>query len=257
MDFILYESTNDIALITINRPKQLNALNRKTLEELDSLLTDLQNDKKIKGIIITGAGEKAFVAGADINELAAANGSTGYDFAKFGQAVYNKIESMTIPVLAYINGYALGGGLELAMACHIRIASEKAKMGQPETKLGVIPGYGGTQRLPRIIGQGRAMELILTGKMINAADALSYGLVNEVVADDAGLSRAEEIVELISTNSPGANAKAILAINNGMQMTLPEALKYEASLFGLCCASPEKDEGTSAFLEKRNPDFKR
>ncbi len=256
MENIIFEVNKQIAVVKIDRPKQLNALNRETLEELNTVIDMIEADNSLKGVIITGNGEKAFVAGADITELARVDGTGGYAFSRFGQKIFNRLEALNIPVLAYINGYALGGGLELALACHIRIASENARMGQPESKLGVIPGYGGTQRLPRIIGQGRALELLLTGKMINAETAREYGLVVEVVSPEEGLNRAIEHIELIASNGPLATAHILSAVNKGMQMPLDQALDYEASLFGVSCSSGEKTEGTSAFLEKRNPNFR-
>lgn len=254
MEFLSLENKNGILILTIDRPKQLNALNKETLQEINQVFLDYE-EKEIKGIIVTGSGEKAFVAGADIKEIASQNGPSGYQFSRIGQAVFNRIESFNKPVLAYINGYALGGGLELAMACHMRFASENAKMGQPETKLGVIPGYGGTQRLPRLIGKGRAIELILSGKMIDAQKAFEIGLVNDVTSAEDGLQKTIDFLEEISKNAPGANHRAVQAITKGLEMPLSEALDYEASLFGVCCSDPEKDEGTAAFLEKRNPKY--
>jgi len=257
MTNINYEVAKEICILTLNRPQQLNALNNETLKDLDKALDKIKADKSLKGVIITGSGEKAFVAGADINELSEVDRDKGYEFARFGQKIFDRIEKLSIPAIALINGYALGGGMELAMACHIRIAVEKAKMGQPETKLGVIPGYGGTQRLPRIIGQGRALELLLTGKMIDAHTARDFGLVNEVVSPEVGMNRAIELIELIASNGPGATARVLSAVVNGIEKALPEALEYEARLFGECCASDEKKEGTAAFLEKRPPEFQR
>jgi enoyl-CoA hydratase len=252
---IIYEKKGAIAVVTINRPKVLNALNMATIEELQLAFTAIQNDAEIRVVLLTGAGEKAFVAGADISELQKQDATTGKAYAHKGQAVLDLIENLGKPVLACINGFALGGGCELAMACTMRVASENAKLGQPEVKLGVVPGYGGTQRLPRLVGKGMAMQIILTGEMISAAEALSIGLVNEVVAPAALLPRAEEIAHKIIANAPLAVQYAMEAVNKGTQMTLAEGLHLEATLFALTCATDDKAEGTTAFLEKRPPQF--
>jgi enoyl-CoA hydratase len=257
MDNILLKIEENIAVVTINRPKQLNALDRQTFNALRGVLTEIENNTALKGVIITGAGDKAFVAGADINEVAAANGESGGAFSAAGQAVFNRIEALTIPVLALVNGFALGGGLELALACHMRYATTNAQLGLPETKLGVIPGYGGTQRLPRLIGSGRATELILTGRMVDATEALNIGLVNAVVADGEAIAKAVELIQKIGKNGPFAIHNALKAIYNGAGMTMSDALAYEQSLFALCCGSEEKTEGTNAFLEKRKAVFKK
>jgi enoyl-CoA hydratase/carnithine racemase len=210
----------------------------------------------VRVVILTGGGEKAFIAGADINELARHNPIEGKEYTHRGQSVLNLIENCGKPVIACINGFALGGGCEIAMACTMRLAAENAKLGQPEVKLGIIPGYGGTQRLPRLVGKGIAMQLVLAGEPISAQEALRIGLVNEVVAADALIPRAEAIAQKIIANAPLALQWAMEAVNKGMEMTLSEGLFLEATLFGLCCATEDKKEGTTAFLEKRAAQFK-
>jgi enoyl-CoA hydratase len=252
---ILFEKKNSIGYVTVNCPKALNALSMATMEELRSAFTNIQNDSAVRAAILTGAGEKAFVAGADINELAQQDAVTGKAFAHRGQSVLDLIENLGKPVIACINGFALGGGCELALACTIRLASENAKLGQPEVKLGIVPGYGGSQRLPRLVGKGMAMQMVLTGEMISAQEALRIGLVNEVVPAGELMGRAEAIAGKIAANAPLAVQYAMEAVNKGMDMPLSEGLFLEATLFGLCCSTADKKEGTSAFLEKRVAQF--
>src|SRR5579862_9027815 len=252
---ILLEKKNWIAYVTINRPKVLNALNSATIEELRSVFHELKSDDSVRVVILTGAGEKAFVAGADINELATQDAVSGKKYALRGQNVFNLIENLGKPVIACINGFALGGGCELALACTMRLASENAKLGQPEVKLGILPGYGGSQRLPRLVGKGVAMQHILTGEMITAQEALRIGLVNEVTAATDLIPRAEAIAAKIIANGPLAVQYAMEAVNKGVEMTLAEGLFLEATLFGVCCATEDKKEGTAAFLEKRAAKF--
>ena len=252
---ILLEKKNSIAYVTINRPKVLNALNSATIEELRSVFHEVKSDDSVRVVILTGAGEKAFVAGADINELATQDAVSGKKYALRGQNVFNLIENLGKPVIGCINGFALGGGCELALACTMRLASENAKLGQPEVKLGILPGYGGSQRLPRLVGKGVAMQHILTGEMITAQEALRIGLVNEVTAVTDLIPRAEAIAAKIIANGPLAVQYAMEAVNKGMEMTLAEGLFLEAALFGVCCATEDKKEGTAAFLEKRAAKF--
>jgi enoyl-CoA hydratase len=253
---ILLEKRNSIAYVTVNRPKVLNALNMATLEELRGAFHDIKNDKNIRVVIFTGAGEKAFIAGADIAELAKHDAVSGKEYTHRGQSVLNLIENLGKPVIACINGFALGGGCEIAMACTMRLASDTAKVGQPEVKLGIIPGYGGTQRLPRLVGKGVAMQLVLTGEMISAQEAHRIGLVNEVVAPADLVPRAEAIAAKIIANAPLAVQYTMEAVNKGLEMTLAEGLYVEAVLFGAACATEDKKEGTTAFLEKRAAGFK-
>jgi len=253
---ILLEKKNAIAYVTVNRPKVLNALNMATMEELRIAFTDIQNDAAIRAVILTGSGEKAFIAGADIGELSKHDAVSGKEYTHRGQSVLDLIESLGKPVIACINGFALGGGCEIAMACTMRLASSSAKLGQPEVKLGIIPGYGGTQRLPRLVGRGIAMQLVLTGEMISAEEAHRIGLVNEVVAPAELIPRAETIAQKIIANAPLAIQYAIEAVNHGLDLPLSEGLYLEATLFGVCCATEDKKEGTTAFLEKRTAAFK-
>jgi len=253
---ILLEKKNSIAYVTIDRPKVLNALNMATMEELRAAFHDIKNDDGIRVVILTGSGEKAFVAGADIGELAVQDAVMGKKYAHRGQSVLNLIENLGKPVIACINGFALGGGCELALACTMRLASDNAKLGQPEVKLGILPGYGGTQRLARLVGKGIAMQHILAGEMISAQEAHRVGLVNEVTAIADLIPRAEAIAAKIIANAPLAVQYAMEAVNKGMEMTLAEGLFLEASLFGVCCATEDKKEGTTAFLEKRAANFK-
>ena len=253
---ILLEKKNSIAYVTVNRPKVLNALNMATMEELRAAFTEIKSDSSIRAAILTGAGEKAFVAGADIGELAKQDPVSGKEFAHRGQAVLDLIENLGKPVLACINGFALGGGCELALACTVRLASDNAKLGQPEVKLGILPGYGGTQRLPRLVGKGLAMQMVLAGEVITAQEAHRIGLVNEVTAAAELIPRAEALAAKIIANAPLAVQYAMEAVNKGMEMTLAEGLFLEATLFGVCCATEDKKEGTTAFLEKRQAQFK-
>ena len=253
---LTYEKKNSIAYVTISRPKVLNALNMATMDELRTVFHAIKADDAIRVVILTGAGEKAFIAGADLNELSKHNAVEGKAYTHKGQSVLNLIENLGKPVIACINGFALGGGCELAMACTMRLASDNAKLGQPEVHLGIIPGYGGTQRLPRLVGKGIAMQMVLAGEMITAAEAHRIGLVNEVVPQPELIARAEAIAHKIIANAPLAVQYAIEAINKGMEMTLQEGLYMEATLFGVCCATEDKTEGTKAFLEKRAPNFK-
>src|SRR3954452_11577877 len=246
---------DQIAYVTIDRPKVLNALNMATMGELRSVFTQLKDDREVRVVILTGAGEKSFVAGADINELAKNNPVEAKEDTHRGGAVLDLIENLGKPVIACNNGFALGGGCEIAMACTMRLASENAKLGQPEVKLGIIPGYGGTQRLPRLVGTGLAMQILLTGEMITAQEAHRIGLVNEVVPADRLIPRAEEIAQKIIGMAPLAIQYCMEAVNQGMNMTLPEGLFLEATLFGMCCATEDKREGTTAFLEKRAANF--
>ena len=252
---IRFDKKDQIAYVTIDRPKVLNALNMATMGELRTLFTDLKQDREVRVVILTGAGEKSFVAGADISELERNNPVEAKEYTHRGQAVLDQIENLGKPVIACINGFALGGGCELAMACTIRLASENAKLGQPEVKLGIIPGYGGTQRLPRLVGKGIALQLLLTGEMIGAEQAHRIGLVNEVVPVGQLISRAEAIAQTIIKNAPLAIQYCLEAVNHGMEMTQQEGLYLEATLFAVCCATEDKREGTSAFLQKRSAHF--
>jgi enoyl-CoA hydratase len=253
---LIFEVKDGTAVVTVNRPKVLNALNEKTVRELEQAFTAIKGDSAVRCVLLTGAGEKAFVAGADINEIAQKDAATGKQMAVHGQGVFTLIETCGKPVIACVNGFALGGGCELAMACTMRIASENAKFGQPEVKLGVIPGYGGTQRLTRLVGEGRAMQLILTGEMISAAEALRIGLVNEVVAADKLMARGEEIAKAIAKNAPLAVAMSMEAIHEGASLPLERGLAREAELFGKSCGTADSAEGTRAFLEKRTANWK-
>ncbi len=252
---LLYEVKDGIAYVTINRPKVLNALNDTVITELGQVFTAIKDDPQVKAVIITGAGEKAFVAGADITQLVDLNTQEGKAFAAKGQAVFNLIENLGKPVIAAINGFALGGGCELAMACTVRLASTRAKLGQPEVNLGIIPGYGGTQRLPRLVGKGRAMELVLTGRMVDAQEAYQMGLVNKVVEPEKLMEEAEALARTIMSKGPVAVKLAMEAVNRGLEVFLAEGLAIEADLFGICCSTEDKVEGTKAFLEKRKANF--
>jgi enoyl-CoA hydratase/carnithine racemase len=252
---LLYTKKDGIAYVTLNRPKVLNALNQKTWEELKAVFEEVQHDPEVRGVILTGGGDKAFIAGADISELAHVTAVEAEKQSSFGQAVLNRIENLGKPVVAAINGFALGGGCETAMACTIRVAAEHAKFGQPEVKLGILPGGGGTQRLPRLVGKGRAMQLILSGETIGAQEAYRIGLINEVVPATELISRAEAILKQIFTNAPVGVKYALDAVNKGMETNLSDGLSLEASYFGLCAATDDKNEGTAAFLQKRAPKF--
>jgi enoyl-CoA hydratase/carnithine racemase len=251
-----YEIKNQIAFITIARPKVLNALNTLTMQDLTRAFQLVRDDDDVRVAILTGEGEKAFVAGADINEFNSLSAVEAEAFAARGQAVFTLVENCGKPVIAAVNGFALGGGCELALACTLRLASENARFGQPEIKLGIIPGFGGSQRLPRIVGKGRALQIILTGDMVRADEAYRIGLVNEVLPFAELLPHAEALANKIIANAPIASRYCLDAVNKGLGMTLADGLAYEASLFGLCFATQDKVEGTHAFLEKRAPQFK-
>ena len=253
---ILYEKKGAIAYVTVNRPKVLNALNTPTLKDLLTALEDARDDTAVRGVILTGAGNKAFIAGADISELARVTAFEAEQSSRFGQDVLDLIENLGKPVIAAVNGFALGGGCEAAMACAIRIAVESARFGQPEVTLGLVPGGGGTQRLPRLVGKGRALQLILSGEMISAQEAYRIGLVNEIVPRSDLIARAEAILNKIASNAPIAVKLALEAANKGMETSQSEGLLLEAAYFGLCAATEDKKEGTSAFLEKRAPQFR-
>src|SRR5262250_905389 len=253
---ILFGKKNGIATITFHRPKVLNALNRKTVEELQSVLLDARNDPDVRVLILTGAGEKAFVAGADINELAQQTPVHGKEFSLYGQGVFHLLETIGKPSICAINGFALGGGCELALCCSIRIASKTARLGQPEVKLGILPGYGGSQRLTRLCGKGMAHELCLTGEMISAEEALRIGLVNHVHEPAELLPAAEAMAGKIIANAPVAVKFTLEAIERGTEMPLAEGLFLEATLFGVVCATEDMREGTRAFLEKRPAAFR-
>jgi enoyl-CoA hydratase len=252
---LLYEKKDGIAYITFNRPKVLNALNRMTVEELQHILTDARDDASVRVLILTGSGEKAFVAGADINELAQQTPVNGKEFSLFGQAVFHMLETIGKPSVCAINGFALGGGCELALCCSIRLASKSAKLGQPEVKLGILPGYGGSQRMARLCGKGMAHELCLTGEMITAEEAQRIGLVNHVYEPAELLPAAEAMAKKIIERAPLAVKYCMEAIERGVEMPLQEGLFLEATLFGLCCATEDMREGTKAFLEKRAAQF--
>ncbi|MDF3052036.1 MAG: enoyl-CoA hydratase [Geminicoccaceae bacterium] len=253
---LLFELSDGIARITINRPDKLNALNATVLSELGDAITRVETDAAVKGVILTGAGSKAFVAGADITELAKQNPIEGKARSLLGQQVFRRLERCGKPVIAAVNGFALGGGCELAMACHIRIASDQARFGQPEVKLGIGPGYGGTARLPRLVGRGRALELLLTGAMIDAAEAYRIGLVNRVVPADKLIEQTQTMLRGILENGPLAIQACLEAVDAGMDATLDQALLLEANHFGLLSSTADMQEGTRAFLEKRKPAFK-
>jgi enoyl-CoA hydratase len=253
---LLYEKKEGIACITFNRPKVLNALNRKTILELQQVLLDAREDSSVRVLILTGSGEKAFVAGADINELAQQTPVNGKEFSIFGQGVLHLLETIGKPSICAINGFALGGGCEVALACSIRLASKTARLGQPEVKLGIIPGYGGSQRLARLCGKGVAHELCLTGEMITAEEAQRIGLVNHVFEPAELWPAAEALAKKIIEKAPLAVKYCMEAIECGMQMPQEEGLFLEATLFGLCCATEDMREGTQAFLEKRAAAFK-
>ncbi|HLY60425.1 MAG TPA: enoyl-CoA hydratase-related protein [Terriglobia bacterium] len=252
---LIYEKRDGIAYVTLNRPEKLNALNQKVMQELGSCFESIRDDDQVAIAILTGAGEKAFVAGADINELAVQTPMQGKETSLAGQQVLNSIENLGKPVIAAVNGYAFGGGCELAMACTLRIAAENARLGQPEVKLGIIPGYAGTQRLPRLVGKGRALEMILSGEAVTAQEAYRIGLVNQVVAQKDLMAAAESLARKIMANGPLAVKLAMEAVNHGMEMTQEQGEFLEATLFGLCCTTADMKEGTRAFLEKRPAKF--
>jgi enoyl-CoA hydratase len=253
---LTFDLTEGIARVTINRPDKLNALNAIVIAELGDAVTRIETDPAIRGVIVTGTGSKAFVAGADINELTEQGVTGGQKRALAGQAVFRRLERCGKPVVAAVNGFALGGGCELAMACHLRIASENAKFGQPEVKLGIAPGYGGTVRLPRLVGRARALELLLTGDMIDAETARQIGLVNRVVPADRLMAEADSLLRAILANGPLAIRACLEAVDMGSDMTLDQALLLEAGYFGLLSATEDMREGTKAFVEKRKPGFK-
>jgi enoyl-CoA hydratase len=252
---LLYQQRDATAYVTVNRPTVLNALDTPTWAELKTAFEIIRDDPQIRGAILTGAGDKAFIAGADIGELAKATSIQAEQSSRFGQSVLDLIENLGKPVIAAVNGFALGGGCETAMACTIRIAAEAARFGQPEVKLGLPPGGGGTQRLPRLVGKGRALQLILTGEAIDAHEAWRIGLVNEVVPSAELMPRAEAVLGKILANAPIAVRYSIEAVNKGLDGAQGQGLALEASLFGVCAATEDKHEGASAFLAKRAPSF--
>src|SRR5882724_7638201 len=255
LENVLYAKKGAIAYVTLNRPKVMNALSKRTWEDLRAAFQNARDDAAVRGVILTGAGDKAFIAGADISELTHLTAVEAEKSSSYGQEVLNLIENLGKPVIAAINGFALGGGCETAMACTIRIAVENAKFGQPEVKLGVLPGGGGTQRLPRLVGKGRALQLILSGEMISAQEAYRIGLVNEVVPAADLITRAEAILKQIFANAPTAVRYSLEAVNKGLETSQAQGLALEASFFGLCAATQDKQEGTQAFLQKRAPQF--
>jgi enoyl-CoA hydratase len=252
---LLVETREGVAFVTVNRPDKLNALNDRTVEELDAAFAAVATDAAVRGVILTGAGEKAFVAGADIAELATQSPVDGKERSIRGQRVLDRIERLGKPVIAAVNGFALGGGCELAMACHVRVASENAKLGTPEVKLGIMCGYAGTQRLPRLVGKGRALEMLLTGEMVDAAEALRIGLVNRVVPREKLLAEAEGLMRKMLANGPVSLRFTLEAVNDGLETGFDEAERQEATLFGLICTTEDMKEGTKAFLEKRPARF--
>ncbi|MGH9397873.1 MAG: enoyl-CoA hydratase/isomerase family protein [Terriglobia bacterium] len=252
---LLYETRDGISTITLNRPDKLNALNHTVLRELRHCFESIETDVSVRAVIITGAGDRAFAAGADVKELASLDANAGKEAARRGQRVFELIENLGKPVIAAIRGYALGGGCELAMACTLRIAAESARFGQPEVKLGLVPGYGGSQRLPRLVGKGRALEMILTGEPVSAQEAYRIGLVNRVVADADLMATVQAVARKIISQAPVAVKLALEAVHHGMELTEREGEMLEATLFGLCCNTQDMKEGTQAFLEKRPPRF--
>jgi enoyl-CoA hydratase/carnithine racemase len=255
LENILYQKRDSIAYITLNRPKVLNALSHQTFVDLRAAFEDARDDAAVRGVILTGAGDKAFIAGADISQLATVTAVQSEQSSRFGQEVLNLVENLGKPVIAAINGFALGGGCETAMACTIRVASETATFGQPEVRLGLLPGGGGTQRLPRLVGKGRALQLILTGEMISAQEAHRIGLVNEVVPAAEVIPRSEAILKQIFANAPLAVKYSLAAVNHGLEISQSEGQALEAAFFGLCAGTEDKAEGTQAFMQKRAPQF--
>ena len=253
---VRYEKKASIAYVTIDRPKVLNALNTVTWTDLKAAFEEAKADASVRGVILTGAGDKAFIAGADISELAHLDAYAAEESSRLGQGVLDLVENLGKPVIAAINGFALGGGCETAMACTMRIAVEHARFGQPEVKLGLLPGGGGTQRLPRLVGKGRALQLILTGETISAQEAYRIGLVNEVVAADDLIPRAETLLKQVAANAPIAVKFSLDAVNKGLDANQGAGFALEAAYFGICAATEDKQEGTSAFLEKRAPRFR-
>jgi enoyl-CoA hydratase len=252
---IIVESRDGVAVVTISRPEKLNALDDRTMEELDSAFGALGSDPAVRGVILTGAGEKAFVAGADIGELARQSPVEGKERSIRGQKVLDRIENLGKPVVAAVGGFALGGGCELAMACHVRVASENARLGTPEVKLGIMCGYAGSQRLSRLVGKGRALEILLTGEMVDAAEALRIGLVNKVVPRPKLMEESEALLRKMLANGPVSLRFTLEAVNSGLEMPFAEGQYLEATLFGLICTTDDMKEGTKAFLEKRPPKF--
>jgi enoyl-CoA hydratase len=253
---LLIEHDESILIVTVNRPKVLNALNAATLTELSAAFADAARDERVRAVVLTGAGEKSFVAGADINELAEQTPVGGREHARHGQAVFDRIERLGKPVIAAVNGFALGGGCELAMACTMRLAADTAKFGQPEINLGLIPGYAGSQRLPRLVGRGRALELLLSGQSIAADEALRIGLVNRVVPAAQLMTEARTLAHVLASKAPVAVRYILDAVARGLDMALADAQDYEATLFGLVFTTEDMREGTRAFLEKRKAEFK-
>jgi enoyl-CoA hydratase len=253
---LLIDRDGLVATITINRPKVLNALNAQTLDELRRAVLDVKRDDGVRAIVLTGAGDKAFVAGADINELAVQSPVSGREHALIGQHVFDLVENLGKPVIAAINGFALGGGCELAMACTLRLAADTARLGQPEINLGILPGYAGTQRLPRLVGKGRALQIMLSGAPITAVEAERIGLVNRVVPPAELLTEARKLAAALAAQAPIAVRYIIDAVNKGLEMPFAEGCVHEATLFGLVAATEDMREGTRAFLEKRKPTFK-
>lgn len=253
---IIYEKKDNYVLITLNRPDKLNALNNQMFSDLEQAIRTIEADRDVQAVILTGTGDKAFAAGADIKELHESDDRSGVVFSGFGSYVMRLLSELRIPTVAAINGFALGGGCELTMACHIRFASENAKLGQPEVNLGIIPGYGGTQRLPKLVGKAKAMELILSGNMVDAQEALKIGLVNTVYKHEELLEKTVEFVKLILSKGPLAVSAAIDCINMSERLSPSEGLAYESRMFGRTCGTEDFKEGTKAFLEKRKPEFK-
>ncbi len=253
---IIFEKQENFAIITLNRPDKLNALNNKLFTELDAVITEIERDYDIRALILTGSGEKAFAVGADITELHECGSRTGKLFSEFGSNVMTRLENLNIPVIAAVNGFALGGGCELTLACHLRYASTTARFGQPEVNLGIIPGYGGTQRLPRIIGKARAMELILTGDLINAEEAYRIGLVNKVFEPAELIPKTRELVNKFLSKGTLAISASVEAINASEILSPKEGLDYESRLFGKTCGTEDFKEGTLAFIEKRKANFR-
>ena len=253
---LLDVGADGIGLVTVNRPDKLNALNATVIAEFATLLHQVDGDDAVRGLIVTGAGPKAFVAGADIGELVAVDREQGIEMARRGSRVFRQIEQLGKPVIAAVNGFALGGGCELAMACHVRLAAANARFGLPEVKLGLIPGFGGTVRLPRLVGRGRALELLLTGGMIDAAEAARIGLVNRVVPAEVLLDEARALLRTMLAQGPVAIRLCLQSVDGGLDLPVDEALEAEATHFGAACASDDKGEGTRAFLEKRPPVFR-
>lgn len=255
LENVVYEKKGPIAYVMLNRPKVMNALNKATIIELRAAFEDARDDSGVRGVILSGAGEKAFAAGADIAEIANNTAVEAEEATRRGQALTDLIENLGKPVIAAVNGFALGGGCELAMACTIRIAAESARFGQPEVKLGVMPGYGGTQRMPRLVGKGRALKLILSGDIIDGAEAYRIGLVDELESNAHLIERAETVLKKFIVNAPLSVKYSIEAVNKGLETSVAEGMLLEASLFAVCASTEDKKEGTSAFLEKRAPKF--